>query len=303
MNPVASLTTIVIVVRSASVSGLKGVRHSAAPRRGWVREVIAVAALSVLATAAGSSAPEAAAVRVRAPEGSAHGFLVLRGTNLDPLAEGDWWQIVNGDRLEAHLRFRFTNGSLSHETFELQQRGVWKLLTYRSIQRGPSFPRDIDAQLNRDSGHYRVETKDRGKSDSKVDEGTIEVPDDAYPFGLLGLLLKNLKRGESIRAHAVAFTPKPRVLKLDVSPDGDESVSIHGLPRKTLRYVAKAELGGPLGAVASIAGKQPPALHCWMAGDPVPTFVRLDGPLYPDGPIWRAELAAPTWPDAKQHTR
>jgi hypothetical protein len=32
-----------------------------------------------------------------------------------------------------------------------------------------------------------------------------------------------------------------------------------------------------------------------MAGEPMPTFVRFDGPLYPDGPIWRVELAAPHW--------
>jgi hypothetical protein len=32
-----------------------------------------------------------------------------------------------------------------------------------------------------------------------------------------------------------------------------------------------------------------------MAGDPMPTFLRVDGPLYPEGPIWRVELAAPDW--------
>jgi hypothetical protein len=61
--------------------------------------------------------------------------------------------------------------------------------------------------------------------------------------------------------------------------------------------VAKAELGGALGVGASVVGKQPPPLRYWMAGDPVPTFLRFDGPLYPEGPIWRVELAAPQWRD------
>jgi hypothetical protein len=39
-----------------------------------------------------------------------------------------------------------------------------------------------------------------------------------------------------------------------------------------------------------------------MAGEPVPTFVRFDGPFYPDGPIWRVELAAPHWPDAARRS-
>jgi len=174
---------------------------------------------------------------------------------------------------------------------------VWSMLSYRSVQHGPSFPRDVEARLDRQSGRYRVETKERGKGESKVDTGTIELPEDTYALGMLAVLLKNLAPGEAMMAHAVAFTPKPRVLKLEISPGGEETVKIQGLARKTSRYVAKAELGGTLGAVATVAGKQPPAFHYWMAGDPVPTFVRFDGPLYPDGPIWRVELVAPQWND------
>ena len=239
----------------------------------------------------------AAVVRVRTPEGSAHGFLVLRGTKAEILAQGDWWQIPSGERLEVHLRFRFTDGSVSHETFLLTQRHVWTLVSYRSVQQGPSFPRDLDAHVDRETGRYMVQTHDRQKGARKVDEGTIELPEDVYGFGMLALLLKNLEPGEAITAHALAFTPKPRVLKLAVTPDGEENVTIHGLGRKTQRYRAKAELGGALGAVASVANKQPPPLRIWMAGEPIATFVRFDGPFYPDGPIWRVQLAAPHWTD------
>jgi len=262
-----------------------------------VGAVVAVLISSAIASAVAPVSLFGAAVRVRAPEGSAHGFLVLRGTEANVLAEGDWWQIPSGDRIEVHLRFRFTDGSLSHETFELAQHRVWSMLSYRSVQHGPSFPRDVEARLDRQSGRYRVETKERGKGESKVDTGTIELPEDTYALGMLAVLLKNLAPGEAMMAHAVAFTPKPRVLKLEISPGGEETVKIQGLARKTSRYVAKAELGGTLGAVATVAGKQPPAFHYWMAGDPVPTFVRFDGPLYPDGPIWRVELVAPQWND------
>src|SRR5262245_50672874 len=103
----------------------------------------------------------AAPLRIHAPEGSAHGFLVLRDAKAELLADGDWWQVPNGDRLDVHLRFRFTDGSFSEEMFGLRQQRVWRLLTYRSIQRGPSFPRDIDAQLDCESGRYRTETKER----------------------------------------------------------------------------------------------------------------------------------------------
>ena len=255
-------------------------------------------ALSALILATALLTPAGAApVRVRAPEGSAHGFLVLRTAEAQVIAQGDWWQIPRGERIEVHLRFRFTDGSESHETFMLAQRGVWRLLSYRSQQRGPRFPREIDGRVDRDTGRYTVRTTDKDDGDVKVDEGHIELPDDVYAFGMLAMLLKNLDAGGGMTAHAIAFTPKPRILKLEVTPDGEETVKVEGLSRKTRRYVAKARLTGPLGVGATVVGKQPPDLRYWLAGEPVPTFVRVDTPFYPDGPIWRVELAAPNWPD------
>jgi hypothetical protein len=30
-----------------------------------------------------------------------------------------------------------------------------------------------------------------------------------------------------------------------------------------------------------------------MAGDPVATLVRFEGPLYPNGPVWRIDFVGP----------
>jgi hypothetical protein len=265
------------------------------------RILLALVWLTVAAAAMLPTPLAAAPVRVRLPEGSAHGFLTLRGTDAKVIAQGDWWQIPAGERVEVHLRFQFTDGSVSHETFVLSQRSVWTLLSYRSMQRGPSFPRDVDAHVDRNTGRYTVRSQDKDGGKPKVDEGKIELPDDVYAFGMLAMLLKNLKADEAMTAHAIAFTPKPRILKLEVEPDGEDTATIDGLKRKTRRYVAHARLGGAAGAAASLTGKQPPDLRYWMAGEPVPTFVRVDCPFYPDGPIWHVELAAPRWPhDARK---
>ena len=56
---------------------------------------------SAIASAVAPASLFGAAVRVRAPEGSAHGFLVLRGTEANVLAEGDWWQIPVGGGIVA----------------------------------------------------------------------------------------------------------------------------------------------------------------------------------------------------------
>jgi hypothetical protein len=258
-----------------------------------IRAASAIVGLVVHLTAWESSF--AAPVPVRWAKGSAHAYLVLRDAQERVIAQGDWWQIPHDDQIEVHLRFDFGDGSLSHETYVLSQRRVWTLLSYKSEQRGPSFPRDIEAQVDRGSGRYTVRTKDRGDGDVDRDEGTIELPEDAYPFGPLAMLLENVKPGEGISGHAVAFTPKPRVLNLEIMPGVEDRVAVEGTKRKIRRYVVNAKLGGLVGVGASVMGKQPPDLHYWMAGDPMPTFLRVDCPLYPEGPIWHVELAAPEW--------
>ena len=241
------------------------------------------------------SSSEAAPVPVRLSKGSAHAYLILRDAQARVIAQGDWWQVPRDDRLEVHLRFEFNDGSLSHETYVLSQRRAWTLLSYRSEQRGPSFPRDIEARVDRDSGRYTVRTRDKDDGDTDVDDGEIELPDDAYALGTLAMLLESLKPGEGMSGHAIAFTPKPRVLKLEIAPKGEGTVTVAGAKRKTLRYVASAKLEGFVGVAASVMGKQPPDLQYWMAGNEVPTFLRVDAPLYPEGPIWHVELAAPDW--------
>jgi len=132
------------------------------------------------------------------------------------------------------------------------QRRVWTLLSYRSQQHGPSFPRDLDGHIDAESGRYTVTTQEKGTT--KTDEGQLELPDDIYAFGMLAILLRNLEPGAAMAAHVLAFTPKPRILDLEVTPDGEDAVTIQGLPRKTSRYLAKARLGGVLGATLERRG-------------------------------------------------
>jgi hypothetical protein len=94
----------------------------------------------------------------------------------------------------------------------------------------------------------------------------------------------------------VAATPKARLVKLEISPLGEDSFSIGGSVRKAMRYAIKVDIGGITGVVAQIIGKQPPDTHVWMVGGKTPGFLKSEGPLYEGGPIWRIELASPVWP-------
>jgi hypothetical protein len=63
-----------------------------------------------------------------------------------------------------------------------------------------------------------------------------------------------------------------------------------------IHYVIKVEIGGIAGLIAPLLGKQPPDIHVWILGGEAPAFVKMEGPLFYGGAIWRIELASPVWP-------
>jgi hypothetical protein len=85
---------------------------------------------------------------------------------------------------------------------------------------------------------------------------------------------------------------------LVISPHGDDPYSLAGSSRKGLHYEIKIELGGVVGIVAPMIGKQPPNIQVWIIGGPAPSFLKEQGPLYQDGPVLTMELVSPTWPEA-----
>jgi hypothetical protein len=115
--------------------------------------------------------------------------------------------------------------------------------------------------------------------------------------GLIFTLLKNVRAGDAaINWSMLAATPKPRLVKLAITPQGEDTFLIGDMKRTATHYVLKIKIGGVAGAVAPLVGKQPPDIHVWILGGEAPAFVKSEGPLFEDGPIWRIEMTSPTWP-------
>jgi hypothetical protein len=55
-------------------------------------------------------------------------------------------------------------------------------------------------------------------------------------------------------------------------------------------------VGGLTGALASLVGKEPPDLRYWLVPGEVPAFVRFQGAMFLNGPVWRLEMASVEWP-------
>ena len=203
-----------------------------------------------------SYALPAESIPVRHMEGTVHGFLVLRTTEGKAIAVGDSVQVVRGDRVISRLIFHFKDGSIDDEKTEFSQRGNFRLLTDHHIQKGPSFPHPMDTFIDARSGQITVRSTDKdGKK--KITTDHLDLPPD-LANGLILSLVKNIPPDKpETKLPMVVETPKPRIVQLVFSPQGEEPFSIAGSRRKAMRFTVKIELGGVTGVVAPLIGKQP----------------------------------------------
>lgn len=244
-----------------------------------------VTAASVLASALlWCAVASAESVAVRYTEGVARAFPVLRSVKGEKLAQGDLVQVARGDRVETRTVFKFKDGSLLDETVVFSQNDVFVLQSYRLVQRGPAFPESMDAFVDRESGRYTVRYKADEDSAEEVITGKLEMPTDAYN-GLLTTLMKNLPTGESKTVQIIAFTPKPRLVKMLLAPTVQDAVMVGETAMNATRFMIKPQLG----LFASLLVADLPDVKCWIVEGAAPAFLRFEGPLYFMGPIWRID--------------
>lgn len=229
-------------------------------------------------------------VAVRVAETAARTPLVLRNIDGTTIATGESVQTVQGSDVTSRVVFRFNDGSVHDETCVFSQDNVFRLSSYRLSQKGPSFRWTLDMTLDTKTGRVTVTHTDRD-GEAKVEDETLELDSDVAN-GMMVPVLKNLSlQALPARASFVAATPDPRPVTLRISSAGPEAVSIAGSSRRGMHFVVKAEIGGLAGILAPLVGKQPPDTHVWILEGAAPSFLKSEGPLFYDGPIWRIELA------------
>ena len=237
---------------------------------------------------------------VRYFQGTYHGFLEMLSPDGEVVAYGDSTQVIHGDRVTAETIFTFKDGSTDDETTVYSQHRTFQLISDHHVQKGPFFPHPLAVFVDARNGQFITRTTGKdGKEEVKSSH--IQFPAD-LANGMIPLVVENLGAGDSSKTVSMAVaTPNPLLAKLDISKIGEDNYSLVGTNRKAVHYEIKIVLGGVAGFVAPLIGKAPPNIEIWaVTSQQAPTFVREQGPIYPDGPVMTIQLVSPTWTDSSK---
>ncbi len=248
----------------------------------------------VIAILLWSGSVEGAPIPVRLLEGNFRGFLVLRSLDGTAIAYGELSQKPTGKFIDSHMILRFKDGSLYDESATFSQEGVFRLEGYRLVEHGPSYP-TMEVSFDRKSGRYQARSQAEKDQEPKTAGGTFEMPADLYN-GMALILLKNLPGGAGATVQLAVFMPEPRLLEMEWNWEGEDEVLLGDLPMKAMRSLVKLKIGGLSGWMASLIGKSPPDLRYWLVSGDVPAFVKFEGAMFLNGPVWRLEMTTVSWP-------
>ena len=221
---------------------------------------------------------------VRFAEGVTRGLLTVQALNGTLIGQGDLTQTARGGRVESRMVLRLHDGSLFEEEVTFTQDRVFALVRYKVTQRGPSFPESLVASLDGKTGEYEVRAR-KGDKESE-DRGRLDLPPD-LANGMFIMLVRNVGDRLSTSVQTVAWTPKPRIIQVDIVRAGSDQSRVAQETRPARRYELRPKLGVLLSLGAKLTGRKVEPTVCWILDDPVPAFVACEGALGSAESVWR----------------
>lgn len=242
----------------------------------------------IWATVVCVSAP-AEQISVRHVQGPMHRFMVARSEAGKVIANGEFSQVMHGDEVTMRLTYRFVDGSIDEETTTYKQQGTFQLVRNHHIERGPFFTRPIDFEVEASSGTAITRTTDKnGKV--HVESEHVQLPAD-LANGFVGTLLLNVPENTPpFRVGMLAPFSGGRLIRLLISPEGEQTFHAEGQTLKATVFRIHPELGGIVGLIAQLIGLQPKDVMVWIQETDDPAVVRIVGQLGGYGPVISSEL-------------
>jgi hypothetical protein len=243
----------------------------------------------MLAVAAMCAAMPAWGVPLRWPEGTLRGFPVVRDASGQQIAEGTLTQWIEDGKLHVTGTYAFKDGRVVEEQTVLSQhpelaqlRWSWEERKGGEVQRSYS----IDFTTGHAVAHKRGEDVREDHLDDAKQLGRA-FAGVGFMYAVKNLVA-DLEKGGEVELTAVAFTPKPRTVKVSVRRDQEDPLTMGGRTLGAERFVIHPEI--PLAFIAKLFVKAPDQ-YLWFYKPSPPAFLRADIPLAePSDPIIRIEL-------------
>src|SRR5207247_4334091 len=234
------------------------------------------------------------AIEVTEPAAASHGYPGLCDINGKKLADGEFRQWVENDRLHVVITYKFSAGEVyeEHAQFRqqpelIQEKWSWKESKHGRSQR--EFAADFLAGIA--SAHIRQDNKDVSKR-INIEPGRTFA---GFGFSLaLSNLRKRLLSGEQVQVKAVGFSPfptfGPQVVTVTISHAGVDRMKMSGRSLKGDRFTIHSEI--PFIAKFFV---DVPDTKIWLTNPAPAGFLRWQGPIVlPNDPLIRVDLLSGT---------
>ena len=222
-------------------------------------------------------------------QGIAHAYPALLDTNGKGLADGEFRQWIEGDRLRIKITYDFNDGQhfeeqavLRQEPQLIEEEWSWKERKNGKVSR--------EFAVNFLSKTATAQTRENNEPKKWSERIDVEPGRTFAGFGFtlaIANLRKRLINGEKIELKAVGFAPKPQVVTVQISHGGVDKMKMSGRLLEGDRFVIHPEL--PLIAKLFI---RVPDTQIWLTNPPA-GFLRWEGPVVlPTDPIIRVDLVS-----------
>jgi hypothetical protein len=228
------------------------------------------------------------AVELTEPQGAAHAYPAVLDLNGNKLADGEFKQWIEDDRLHVEIGYEFDDGKQFEESARfrqkpelIQEKWSWKESKDGKISR--QFTADFSAKTATARVHENNEAKEWSEN-IEVEPGRTYA---GFGFTLaLQNLRKRLMRGEKVELKAVGFTPKPRLATVQLSYGGLDRIKMSGRSLKGDRFVIHPEIPPIAKLFIHI-----PDTQIWLTNPAPAGFLRWEGPVVvPSDPLIRVDL-------------
>ncbi|MFZ1014006.1 MAG: hypothetical protein WAN28_11735 [Terracidiphilus sp.] len=213
-----------------------------------------------------------------------HGFMVARSAAGTVIARVEFSQAVQGSEVTMRLTYRFVDGSIDDETTTYTQQGKLRLVRNHHVQKGPFFAKPVDFAVEASTGMATSRIADKGGK-IHVESNRIDLPDD-LANGFVGTLLLNVSNNTApFRVGLLAPLGGGRLVRILISPEGEESFHAAGQNLQATVFRIHPELGGIAGFLAALIGVQPKDVRVWVREGEQPAVVKIEGQLGGYGPV------------------